>query len=43
MKKLYNHPTTESQKICFSNHVCIGSVNSNLNLNFTGTTGADPI
>lgn len=43
MKKLYNHPTTESQQICFSNHVCIGSVHSNVGLNYNGTVSGDPI
>lgn len=43
MKKLYNHPTTESQQISFSDYVCIGSVNSNLNLNYGGTISGDPI
>jgi len=43
MKKLYIQPKTESQQTRFTANLCVGSVKSNLNLNYIGNTDEDPI
>ena len=42
-KKFYIQPITESQETRFTTNICIGSVRSNVNLNYIGNTGEDPI
>ena len=42
-KKPYIRPVTESQQTRFTANLCIGSVRSNVNLNYVGPTNGDPI
>ena len=43
MKKLYIQPATKSQVTCFTTNICIGSVKTNVNMQYIGNTDEDPI
>ena len=43
MKKLYIQPASKSQEMHFTGNLCVGSVQSNVNLEFIGDTDGDPI
>ncbi len=43
MKKLYIQPETTSQQTRFAANLCVGSVQSNVNLDYIGNTDEDPI
>ena len=43
MKKLYIQPETMSHRISFTGNLCVGSIQNNLDLNYTGLSDEDPI
>ena len=43
MKKLYIQPVTESQQTRCAHNLCVGSVQSNLDINYIGNIDEDPI
>ena len=43
MKKQYIIPEMTARQVNFQMNLCVGSVRSNLNIQYIGNTGEDPI